>query len=179
MAAPRSRGERSFTTSPSSSTSPAVGRSKPAIRFSIVDLPQPLGPISVTKAPVSTARSTSRSTGVARPKALVTPAKRTAGVSWALAIIPSPPPRSARARSIAGRGAPRATTGRVATTEAAAISPKGSSCSPANIAIATGTVRREGEEISVSAKRNSFHEEMKTRTAVVARPGAPRGSKPI
>src|SRR4051794_22397319 len=57
--------------------SPEVGRSKPASRLSIVDLPQPLGPIRVTNAPSSTRRSISRSTGKALPKALETRANVT------------------------------------------------------------------------------------------------------
>src|SRR5262249_36930782 len=72
MAACRSRGERSLTTSPSIRMSPDVGRSKPATRLSMVDLPHPLGPTSVTNDPSGTSRLMPRSTGVPRPYALVT-----------------------------------------------------------------------------------------------------------
>src|SRR5215831_18895264 len=68
-----------------------------------------------------------------------------------------------------------ATSGRVATTEAAAISGQGSLCSPASRDSATGTVRFSGDDRKVSAYRNSFHEKMKTRIAVVKSPGAARG----
>src|SRR5262249_8664295 len=78
MAACRSRGERSLTTWPSMRMAPVVGRSKPATRLSIVDLPQPLGPTSVTKDPSGTSRSTPRSTGALRPYALVTRSNLTA-----------------------------------------------------------------------------------------------------
>src|SRR4051812_29167293 len=83
MATARSRGERRLTTSPSRRICPAVGRSKPATRLSSVDLPQPLGPTSVTKAPSATVRSMSRSTGAERPYDLVTWAKRSV-------VTPSP-----------------------------------------------------------------------------------------
>src|ERR1044071_4245864 len=46
---------------PSTRTSPAVGVSKPAIRFNRVDLPQPLAPTRVTISRSSTARSMSSS----------------------------------------------------------------------------------------------------------------------
>src|SRR4051812_10440749 len=84
MAAPRSRGDRSFTISPSMTTLPTVGRSKPATRLRSVDLPQPLGPTRVTNEPSGISRSMSRSTGAARPKLLLTLSKRTEATRSAL-----------------------------------------------------------------------------------------------
>ena len=46
---------------PSMRTSPARGRSRPATRLSVVDLPQPDGPTSATSSPSATSRSTPRS----------------------------------------------------------------------------------------------------------------------
>src|SRR5262249_4782831 len=49
---------------PRTSTSPPVGRSRPAIRFSRVVLPEPDGPIRARNSPSSTSRSRSWSTGM-------------------------------------------------------------------------------------------------------------------
>ena len=51
------------TSSPASSTVPASGRSKPAMRRSVVVLPQPLGPSSASNSPARTSRSRSRDRG--------------------------------------------------------------------------------------------------------------------
>ncbi len=59
-------GGTSRTDSPSMSTSPSLGLSKPAIMRSVVVFPQPDGPSSVTKAPGSTSSekpSTARRSG--------------------------------------------------------------------------------------------------------------------
>lgn len=66
--------------------------------------------------------------------------------------------------------------GIVTTTDAAAISPQGISCSPGKRAMATGMVLEEGVDVNVRAKRNSFHEKIKTSMAVVTIPDAERGS---
>ena len=63
----------------------------------------------------------------------------------------------------------------VATTEAAAISPHGTSWSPGKRAIPTGTVLDAVVDVKVRAKRNSFHENIKTRIAVAKMPGADSG----
>ena len=49
------------TSRPSISMEPLVGVSSPPSRFSSVDLPQPLGPMTATNSPGSTVRSTSSS----------------------------------------------------------------------------------------------------------------------
>src|SRR4051812_44679519 len=51
MAILRFAGATSFILTPSNSTSPAVGVSSPAMIRSVVVLPQPLGPSSVTNSP--------------------------------------------------------------------------------------------------------------------------------
>ena len=56
MAILRSRGGRSFASSPSSSTAPVVGSSRPATIRSTVDLPQPDGPSSTMNSPSLTSR---------------------------------------------------------------------------------------------------------------------------
>lgn len=63
----------------------------------------------------------------------------------------------------------------VTTTEAAAISPHGTSWRPGKRAIPTGIVREATVEVNVSAKRNSFHEKINTRIAVAKSPGADNG----
>ena len=47
---------------PPTSTSPAVGRSRPASRLSVVDFPLPDAPTRQTNSPGATTRSTSAST---------------------------------------------------------------------------------------------------------------------
>ena len=59
--------------------------------------------------------------------------------------------------------------------DAAAISPHGISWRPGKRAIPTGIVLDAGVEVNVRAKRNSFHEKINTRIAVVKIPGAERG----
>ncbi len=54
-----------FTSPPSTSTRPEVGRSSPAISRSSVDLPQPERPSTATNSPVLIDRLTSRSAGTA------------------------------------------------------------------------------------------------------------------
>src|SRR5215211_8844865 len=62
-------------------------------------------------------------------------------------------------------------------TDAALIVPSGfsNSVEPVKNAIAAGTVRAFGDEVSVTARRNSFQAKMKVRIAVVAMPGAASG----
>src|SRR5262245_10969838 len=61
---------------PPTYTSPASGRSRPAMIRSVVVLPQPLGPSKVTSDPAATSKST-WSTAGALPKALARPTTRT------------------------------------------------------------------------------------------------------
>ena len=65
------------TSSPSSRIAPAVGCSKPAIRRSVVVLPQPDGPSSEKNSPRAIC-SVMSSTAVKSPKRLVTPPSSTA-----------------------------------------------------------------------------------------------------
>src|SRR5581483_11947837 len=58
---PRRCGGQRVTSWPSSSTVPAVGRSKPVSRFTSVDLPAPFGPMRPTTSPGSSSSVTSRS----------------------------------------------------------------------------------------------------------------------
>src|SRR3990172_1280092 len=70
------------TGSPSTSTCPRVGRSKPATMFSNVDLPQPLGPRMAANSLCATARSIDYTATTWRPRAansLATPRSSTAG----------------------------------------------------------------------------------------------------
>ena len=53
MAMSRSFGATSSTTRPPISTVPALGRSRPAMMLSNVDLPQPDGPTSTVNSPLS------------------------------------------------------------------------------------------------------------------------------
>ena len=62
---PRSAADTSFTRTPSISTSPLVTFSRPQMRRSSVDLPQPDGPTKTTNSPSATARSTPWMTRVA------------------------------------------------------------------------------------------------------------------
>ncbi len=57
MAMLRSRGRRSFTTSPSMAIVPFVTSSRPAMVRSRVDLPQPDGPTKTQNSPSGTVRS--------------------------------------------------------------------------------------------------------------------------
>src|SRR5215813_14563826 len=70
MPKPLRSGGRASSRSSSSQTSPEVGGSKPASRFSAVDLPQPDGPRNVTSSPPRTSRAKSSRTFLA-PKCLV------------------------------------------------------------------------------------------------------------
>src|SRR5262249_24622526 len=70
MPKPRRSGGRASSRSSSSQISPEVGGSKPASRFSAVDLPQPDGPRNVTSSPPRTSRAKSSRTFLA-PKCLV------------------------------------------------------------------------------------------------------------
>src|SRR5919205_4391237 len=56
MAMSRSLGARSFTTSPSMSSLPAVMSSSPATMFSVVDFPQPDGPTRLMNSPSAISR---------------------------------------------------------------------------------------------------------------------------
>src|SRR2546425_1910968 len=71
MPTPRWRGGTSLTHRPSKTTSPASGRSKPAIIRSVVVLPHPDPPTTDTSSPCAIS-SDSPSTAVAAPKRLVT-----------------------------------------------------------------------------------------------------------
>jgi hypothetical protein len=53
----------SCTLAPATTTSPPLGRSIPAIRFSRVDLPLPDRPVTAASSPAASSRSTSRSAG--------------------------------------------------------------------------------------------------------------------
>ncbi len=55
--APRSTSSRPPSDTPSIRTSPAVGRSSAARRYSRVDLPEPLGPVTLTNSPAAMVRS--------------------------------------------------------------------------------------------------------------------------
>ena len=57
MAMLRSLGSRSVIISPSTRTSPAVGRSRPTIMLSRVDLPHPEGPTRMKNSPSPMLRS--------------------------------------------------------------------------------------------------------------------------
>ena len=77
MAMPRELGSRSVTSSPSIEIRPEDTSSNPAIILKTVDLPQPEGPTSTVKEPLSTVKSRFGITSV-EPKDLVTPEKTTA-----------------------------------------------------------------------------------------------------
>ena len=68
------------TSSPSSSTVPSLGSSKPAIILSVVVLPHPDGPSIVKKWPRGMSRSISR-TAVKSPKRFVSPRRLTLGAA--------------------------------------------------------------------------------------------------
>ena len=74
---------------------PALGCSRPAIRRSVVVLPQPLGPSRVTSAPGSIANETSR-TATTGPKALVTRSNTTAAALPPRLVMPRTPPPAGR-----------------------------------------------------------------------------------
>src|SRR5213594_2984230 len=74
MPTPRRRGATSLTTRSSKRTSPASGRSKPAIRRSVVVLPQPEPPTRETSSPRLISRQ-SPSAAIDPPKRLVRPAR--------------------------------------------------------------------------------------------------------
>src|SRR5438093_889224 len=74
MPTPRRRGDTSLTTRSSNRISPASGRSKPAIRRSVVVLPQPEPPTRETSSPRLISRQ-SPSTAIDPPKRLVRPAR--------------------------------------------------------------------------------------------------------
>ena len=60
--------------------------------------------------------------------------------------------------------------------DADAMSPHGISWSPGKSAMATGIVLDAIVEVKVSANRNSFHENINTRIAVVIMPGKDKGN---
>src|SRR5438067_12555835 len=62
------RGSMPWTGSPITSTSPALGRSRPEMRPSVVDLPQPVGPTTAQNSPGATLRVTSRMAVYASPE---------------------------------------------------------------------------------------------------------------
>ena len=81
---------------PSNRMSPASGVRKPAIRLSVVVLPEPLGPSSETKAPAGISSETS-STARNEPKVFVSPRK------WTFAPCVEPDGASAVIDRIHGR----------------------------------------------------------------------------
>src|SRR3712207_9268618 len=90
---------------------PAVGVSRPAMRFSTVDLPQPEGPTMQTNSPAATSRSAPETASVSLPvrgatKDLETPASRSFGAP--------PAPAGGRAGGLPpqGAGSPREDGGR-------------------------------------------------------------------
>jgi hypothetical protein len=94
----RSRARRaspaSSTRSPCRQISPAVGRSSPPSRFSSVDLPQPLGPVTARNSPWPSSRSTSRNaTTSASPLPCTLRSPRASSTS----VISRAPPRTGRA----------------------------------------------------------------------------------
>src|SRR6185369_14165218 len=74
---------------PLTATSPAVAGSSPEISESVVDLPQPVGPTTLTNSPGATSKVTSRIAVKEPPpasgNAFVAPASRIAGVLWVIA----------------------------------------------------------------------------------------------
>src|SRR5688500_14847012 len=72
MATSRSRGARSVTSRSPIQTRPSVASSRPAIRRSSVDLPQPDGPTRTRNSPSSIRRETSSTATTSPPKAFVT-----------------------------------------------------------------------------------------------------------
>src|SRR5919204_5997277 len=75
MPKPRRSGGSGSRRSSSSQVSPAVGASRPARRFSAVDLPQPEGPRKVTNSPPWTSRAKSSRTCLA-PNCLLSRKRR-------------------------------------------------------------------------------------------------------
>src|SRR5215468_2166806 len=68
----RSLGALSFTTSPPIRSSPSVMSSRPAIMFSVVDLPQPDGPTRMTNSPSAMSRLILSTASAPSGKRLVT-----------------------------------------------------------------------------------------------------------
>src|SRR6185503_17432257 len=79
MAMSRSLGGMALTTRSPISTVPPSGRSRPAITFSRVDLPQPDGPSSTANSPFSTVRSIPLRTSTG-PNRLCTPRTLSAAI---------------------------------------------------------------------------------------------------
>src|SRR5580698_9673868 len=84
----RSRGGRSFMTSPPILISPAVMGSSPAIIRNNVDFPHPEGPTNTTNSPSSISRSTFLTATVPSANTLLTPFKLIEPINK------SPPPHS-------------------------------------------------------------------------------------
>src|SRR5437016_5271117 len=82
---------------PSKETSPASGSMNPAMRFSVVVFPEPLGPRKVTKLPDGTSSDT-RSTASTEPNRLVSRASPTAAPRLGARSSPVIGPASPRAR---------------------------------------------------------------------------------
>ena len=89
MLTSRSNGGRRATSSPPSSTRPWSGSSKPAIRRSVVVLPEPEGPSIVKNSPWPTSRSM-RSTATKSPKRFSRSTRRMSGTPSA-AVAAAPP----------------------------------------------------------------------------------------
>ena len=70
---------------PSSSTVPASGRSKPAMRRSVVVFPQPLGPSSASNSPGANVEIERRATAATAPNRLVSPRHATTAAAVACA----------------------------------------------------------------------------------------------
>src|SRR6478735_2678499 len=101
------RGSIPSTGSPNRRTSPLEGRARPVTRFSVVDLPQPVGPTTATNSPRATLMLKSRIAVIDRPsgvrKRRLTLISSIAGLSsGAVADMASPSP--AGRRSLIARG---------------------------------------------------------------------------
>src|SRR5713226_9560311 len=70
---------------------PRVGRSSPAISFSVVVLPQPLGPSRVTNSPAGINMSAMSTTSVSLPNTFWSPSRRTFALRPTSLAITSPP----------------------------------------------------------------------------------------
>src|SRR5713226_7134917 len=102
MAMSRLPGATSVTRWSPKKMAPRVGRSSPAISFSVVVFPQPLGPSKVTNSPAGISMSAMSTTSVSLPNTFWSPSRRTCALRpTSLAIICPPYPRSELDRSSA------------------------------------------------------------------------------
>src|ERR1700716_523626 len=70
---------------------PRVGRSSPAISFSVVVFPQPLGPSKVTNSPAGISMSAMSTTSVSLPNTFWSPSSRTFALRPTSLAISLPP----------------------------------------------------------------------------------------